>query len=384
MVVGFLLLASSCQSDPSILEQALDTGTTVPTEEPSPAPPDTPSTPPSAHPNDGTPSPVAEDAPIAAAPEATNSPVEYFGRPPESPAPVDYSSVPPKVVVRELVRPGEAREPPTIRVTGDGATMELQIWTTCWIDFIGSDGTQSDYCADGYRAPADELPRVRGAGPLYVEFPVAGWEFSATTVLVGKEEDCGRPQSEPLARIAPTVHKLVPQGFADTYIVDVYGRGMGGDVVSSFVWETTVDGILPVPKANMGLLWFDDGQVTTYAAGMTISGLATTPDLASAIVTVTAANGARTEVLYEADKPEGCRGAGHVALDVNRRDALRAAALGEAPFTYDVELTMDGTEYRATAYWPEDEFVDHSGYVPLRFEPALPALAPWETASTPP
>ena len=380
LVVGLMLLATSCQSDPSILEQALDPGTATPTAEPTPTA--LPSAMPSALQDHGTPSPVSEDGLSAAEPELEDRPDAYLGRPPEDPAPEDYSAVPPEVVIRELVRPGETREPPTIRVTGHGTSFELTIWTTCWIDFIGSDGTQSDYCADGVPDPVDELERVRGAGPLYVEFPVAGWEFSATATLAGKEEECGRSQTEPLARIAPTVHELVPQGFAGTYIVDVYGSGQGGDVVSSFVWETTVDGVLPVPKANMGLLWFDDGRVTTYAAGMSISGLAITPDSASARVIVTAANGASTEVRYVEDRPEGCRSPGLVGLDVNRGDALRAAALGEAPFTYDVELTMDDTVYRATATWPRDEFVDHPGYVPLRFEPALPALTPTEAAST--
>lgn len=355
LAVVSLMAAIGCQSDPSILDQALDPGTAVPNEE----------------------------GLVTVGPEGTNGPAAYFGRPPEGPTPEDYRAVPPEVVVRELVRPGDEREPPPIRVTGDGTAMELPIWTTCWIAPIASDGTQESFCADGYRAPTEELQRVRGTGPLYVEFLVAGWEFSATTVLVG-EEDCGRSQTEPLARIAPTVHELVPQGFAGTYIVDVSGRGPSGDVISSFVWETTIDGVLPVPKANMGLLWYDDGKVTTYAADMSISGLATTPDSASAIVTVTAANGTSTDVPYEQDRPEGCRGVGHLTLDVAIEDALRAAALGEAPFTYDVELTMDGSVYMATASWPADEFVDHAGYVPLRFEPALPALAPRESTSTPP
>lgn len=352
LVVGLLLLASSCQSDPSILEQALDPGTAVPSDQA-----------------------LATETATPSDPETEDPSDTYLGRPPESPDPEDYSAVPPDVLIRDLVRPGETREPPAIRVTGDGTTMELPITTTCWIDFIGSDGTYSDYCADGFRAPVDDLQRVRGTGPLYVEFPVAGWEFSATTILIGTEEQCGRSQTEPLARIAPTVHQLVPQDFAGAYIVDVHGSGPGGDVVSTFVWETTVDGVLSVPKANMGLLWFDDGQVTTYAADMSISGLAITPDSASASVIVTAANGASTEVRYVENRPEGCRSPGLVSLDVNRSDALRAAALGEAPFTYDVELTMDNTVYRATATWPRDKFVDHSGYVPLRFAPALPALA---------
>ena len=227
--------------------------------------------------------------------------------------------------MRELVRPGEVPEPPTIKVFGEGFTMELPIWTTCWLAFIGSDGTDEIYCADGWRGPFDELQRVREAGPLYVEFPVAGWEFSATTVPAA-EEECGRFQSAWLARIAPTVHELVPQGFADTYIVDVFGGGPGGGVISSFVWETTVDGVLPVPNASIGLLWDDDGQVTSQTAGLEISGLAATPDSASVTVTVTAANGASTEVRYQQDEPEGCRGVGEVNLDVHPGDALRAAA----------------------------------------------------------
>jgi len=43
LMAGLLLMASSCQSDPSILEQALDPGTAVPSEGPSPAPLETPS-----------------------------------------------------------------------------------------------------------------------------------------------------------------------------------------------------------------------------------------------------------------------------------------------------------------------------------------------------
>ena len=325
---------------------------------------------------------TASDPATEGEPATETSAAAYYETWPDGRTPEDYSAVPPEVVVRVLVRPGEVPEPPTIKVFGEGFTMELPIWTTCWLAFIGSDGTDELYCADGWRGPFDELQRVRGAGPLYVEFPVAGWEFSATTVPAA-EEECGRFQSAWLARIAPTVHELVPQGFADTYIVDVYGRGPGGSVISSFVWETTVFGVLPVPKASMGLLWDDDGQVTSHTAGMEISGLAETPDSASATVTVTAANGTSTEVRYQQDEPEGCRGVGEVNLDVHPGDALRAAALGEMPFTYDVELMMDGSLFRASASWPADEFPDHPGYVPLSFEPALPALTPREVAPTP-
>ena len=318
---------------------------------------------------------AASDPATEGEPATETSAAAYYEAWPGGPTPEDYSAVPPEVVVRELLRPGEVPEPPTISVFSEGSMIELQIWTTCWLAFIASDGAEERYCSDGWRGPNDELQRVRGAGPLYVEFPLAGWEFGATTVPIS-EEECGRFQSAWLVRIAPTVHELVSQGFADTYIVDVYGRGPGGDVASSFVWETTVDGVLPVPRASMGLLWEDDGRVTSHTAGLEIFGLAATPDSASATVVVTAARGASTEVRYQQDEPEGCRGVGQVVLDVHPGDALRAAALGEMPFTYDVDLVMDGSLFRASASWPADEFPRSSRICPAQLRTGPPRPDP--------
>ncbi len=81
MMVGLLLLASSCQSDPSILEQALDPGTAVPIEEPSPAPLDTPSATPSA-----LPSATAASIPTILVLESTNTPEPVS--PTETPIPL--------------------------------------------------------------------------------------------------------------------------------------------------------------------------------------------------------------------------------------------------------------------------------------------------------
>ena len=50
---------------------------------------------------------------------------------------------------------------------------------------------------------------------------------------------------------------------------------------------------------------------------------------------------------------------------------LKAAKLGDFPFTYDVQLTLDGETYRATATYPDDA-EDQSIAVPLEFEPSLP------------
>ena len=61
-------------------------------------------------------------------------------------------------------------------------------------------------------------------------------------------------------------------------------------------------------------------------------------------------------------------------------DGLLAAALGDLPFTYRVELTLDGSEHEAVAVWPDDEATSCHPCVPLEFEPALPTLATGGTA----
>ena len=84
MVVGLLLLASSCQSDPSVLEQALDPGTAVPTEEPSPAALVSPSTSPSAT-STALPNAVADTTRASQTPEPTEVPAPIDTAEPEPP-----------------------------------------------------------------------------------------------------------------------------------------------------------------------------------------------------------------------------------------------------------------------------------------------------------
>ncbi len=51
---------------------------------------------------------------------------------------------------------------------------------------------------------------------------------------------------------------------------------------------------------------------------------------------------------------------------------LAAAALGEGPFTYGVELVLDGAGYVATATWPADEIVGNEPSAALHFTPEPP------------
>lgn len=298
---------------------------------------------------------------------------------PESP-----DGLPAEVEIRELVHPAHPfppesydplwspSEPPTVNVSGPGVAMELTVWTACW----------GWGCFDAFGRP-DDLDRVRGNRPLYVEFPVLGWEFAATTEPVGVE--CGRRQREPLRRLSPTVHELVPQGYADEYYVDLFGHGFGGDVFASFVWETTVEGKLDEPRAFASILAGDQDEVDSYGVSLWARGLAATPDEAAATITVTATDGSSTAMSltdrpYRCDRNEGGIGEGSLHLEGSDRDGLLAAALGDPPFTYRVELTLDGSVHEAVAVWPDDEADSCHPCVPLIFEPPLPALAPGGTA----
>ena len=51
------------------------------------------------------------------------------------------------------------------------------------------------------------------------------------------------------------------------------------------------------------------------------------------------------------------------------KKGLAAAALGEGPFTYRVELVLDGRRLVATATWPADEIVGMSRPVRVRASP---------------
>lgn len=69
-----------------------------------------------------------------------------------------------------------------------------------------------------------------------------------------------------------------------------------------------------------------------------------------------------------------CFAEGTAFWDGPDRAGLDAAALGPAPFTYKVFVTLDGTEHAATASWPADQIEGNEPSVALEFSPPLPAL----------
>jgi hypothetical protein len=66
---------------------------------------------------------------------------------------------------------------------------------------------------------------------------------------------------------------------------------------------------------------------------------------------------------------------GTVYWDGPDRKGLAGAELGDRPFTYKVELMLDGERYVASATWPDDEIPGNELSVPLYFSPSLPGLS---------
>jgi hypothetical protein len=223
-------------------------------------------------------------------------------------------------------------------------------------------------CADG--APPNHPPDVGSPEQVVIDFPLQGWSFTAAFRSAGR--DCGRVQEVP---VTPEGGAFVlrPAGYADTYDVTLFGRG-GGSLFVTFRWTTPQDGPLPKPEARLAVLADHDGGVDSYGVELELRNLARTPKGPSAKVTVRAKSG--RAVSFEAIRAEGaCQPEGTVYWDGPDEQGLAAARLGDGPFTYEVEVLIDGVTYSATATWPADEIVGNEPSVALNFSPELPALS---------
>lgn len=236
-------------------------------------------------------------------------------------------------------------------------SVELGAYTYCF----------DNGCADGM--PPTDPPDVGSPDSVEIAFPLEDWTFEASFSPAG--EQCGRVQTVPLRRTGSGTFLLGPVGYADTYDVTLFGRG-GGDLFTVFRWTTPSDGVLPAPEARLAVLADHDGEVDSYGVELAVSNLASTPQDASAVITVAATDGASLE--FAAAGLADCQPEGSLYWDGPDADGLAAAELGAAPFRYHVELTLDGIAYSADATWPDDQIAGFEPSVALRFSPALPGL----------
>ena len=255
--------------------------------------------------------------------------------------------------------PTESDAPPPVTVHFFDQSVALRAWTFCY----------RNLCADGSppAAPAD----VGSPEEVLVEFPLPDWSFTASFQPAGKP--CGRIQETPLEPAGDGRFVLRPAGHAGAYDVTLFGRG-GGDLFTTFRWTTPVDGPLPTPQARLAVLANHDGRPDSYGVELELTNLARTTRQASARITVRAANG--DAVTFDATRSDlGCLPEGSVYWDGPDDKGLEAAALGEGPFSYRVELVLDGVGYVADATWPTDEIAGNEPSVALRFVPSLPAVS---------
>lgn len=252
----------------------------------------------------------------------------------------------------------DLESPPPVTVRYFDRSTDLLAWTYCF----------GSVCADG--SPPAEPPDVGSPQEVIVEFPLEGWSFTASFTPVG--EECGRVQQMPLEATGGGAFVLRPAGSAGTYDVTLFGQG-DGDLVVTFRWSTPGDGPLPVPEARLAVLADHDGRVDSYGVELELTNLAQPPREASATITVRAETG--EAVTFEASRAEAeCLPEGTAYWDGPDGRGLAAAALGGGPFTYEVELVLDGARYRAIATWPDDEIVGNEPSVALSFTPDLPGL----------
>ncbi len=223
-------------------------------------------------------------------------------------------------------------------------------------------------CADGIDL---DPPSVGSPDDVLVFLPVSTIDRLSASQSSGERWSCESrtlpAQVEDLGDGWWAVH---PQGPADDYAIDLFAQGSGGDMFATLRWQTTDDRPLPEPEASLALIADHDGEPDSYGLELSVANLSASPDEYSATITVTAANG--ESLTFDAKPAEGCAGEGALYFDEPDAAARAAAKLGDFPFTYDVELTLDGETHTATAAFPDDVIEEHGVAVELVFTPALP------------
>lgn len=251
-------------------------------------------------------------------------------------------------------------EPPPITLHLDEGDLAVEPWAWCW----------ANGCVDGSRPDAPES--VGSPSEVAFSFPEEDWEFTATFNEHGMEKKCARRIAMPLETTGSGTWRIDPVGPAGAWDVDLFGQGPGGDVITTFTWDTPIEGWYPEEVTGSAAVLADnDGELDSYGVEIGVQDLAEHPDDARAAVTVTSADG--RSVTLETRPQRECYSEGSLWFSASEAVGRRATELGAGPFEYAVELTLDGTTYVGRGTWPDGESEDEAPHVPLTWTPELPA-----------
>lgn len=251
-------------------------------------------------------------------------------------------------------------DPPRFHVLTDDGQVDLRPWTICF----------GFGCADG--APSDTPPPIGSPDALVFGFDVPGWTFDSVTFREhGTRSGCGRSVTVAAETTGERTFRVLPAGPAGDWDVDVFGRGPGGDAVTTVRWRTTVDGTYPdAARGTAAVLADHDGELDSYGVELSVADLDRRYDDATASIRVTSATGG--SVVLPLREPDECYDEGSLFFRASDAVGRRATEIGAGPFDYEVRLVLGGTTHVGRATWPDDTDDDITPGVPLTWEPALP------------
>lgn len=262
--------------------------------------------------------------------------------------------------------------PPDVVVSAGNTELTLRAWTTCWTSF----------CSDG--APPDPLPDLGSVdGEITVTFPIEGWTFEGAAFAPPDDEACAEQIPATVIQLNDTTWQLTPGGPAAAYRFDVWGRGPEGDVIVSFAAATTADRPMPDPTAGAHTFHWESAALESTRQPQVdaefqvrVAHLSTTPDRASARITVTASDGTTTS--HELTISEPTAGTQDACVPRGTADFRGPAPagrvldeIGPPPYELTVDIYLEGSRHTAIATWPDD-MDPETWYIDLDLAPPLP------------
>ncbi len=247
--------------------------------------------------------------------------------------------------------------PGSFKIRYDGTELVLDPVTYC----------SSGGCVDGVDP---NPPSVGSPAELLVFVPVPAFDVLTVSLVSGDDICSGRLVVAETEDLGDGWWRVRPAGPAGEYRVELFAGGDGaGDMVASLLWTTPVDAPLPAPTASLTVIADHDGVPDSYGVELWISDLPTTPVEATATIIVTAANGLSHR--FEATRETECVGEGGLVFSAPESEGDTAAALGDFPFTYRVEMVVDGRNYVGLGTYPDDVPGPHGLGVVLEIMPYL-------------